>query len=255
MLRFLWQVLFFFLFILIAGYIIPAGQFYLRFYVFRNARAAAKRIQKRRPSRSDIVREVKYSVLTVFIFAVLAALLWRSFLRGETSIYLRFRDYPWWYHPFSFALVLLFHDTYFYWTHRLMHWRPVFKYVHLGHHKSHTPTPWAIYAFQPLEALIQFGIVALPVLYLPLHPVVLLVYLSYDSFINTAGHSGHEIFPARLARIWPFSWLNTVTHHDYHHTNVRVNYGAFFNIWDRLMGTFLDGPSGAGNESQKKSFI
>ncbi len=244
MLLFLWQVFFFFMLILIAGYVIPAGQFYLRFYVFKSPRTEQSRIQQRTPARADILREVKHSLLTIAIFGLLAALLWRCYLNGRTSIYWDFDRYPWYYHPLSFLLVLIFHDTYFYWSHRMMHSRLLFKYMHLGHHRSHTPTPWAIFSFQPLEAVLQFGQVALPVLYLPLHPAVLLVYLSYDSLVNVAGHSGHEIFPARLARIWPFSWLNTVTHHDYHHTNVRVNFGAFFNIWDRLMGTFLDGPPG-----------
>lgn len=235
------QVVGFFAFILIAGYIIPAGQFYLRFFTFSSARTEQARIQKRTASRGDILRELKYSLSTIAIFSVLAALLWRYYLAGGTKIYWNWERYPWYYHPISFAALLFFHDTYFYWMHRLMHWRPLFRYVHLGHHRSLTPTPWAIYSFQPLEAVIQFGIVAIPVIFVPLHPVVLLIYLSYDSFINTAGHSGHEIFPARLARIWPFSWMNTVTHHDAHHTNMRVNFGAFFNLWDRLMGTFFDG--------------
>jgi sterol desaturase/sphingolipid hydroxylase (fatty acid hydroxylase superfamily) len=251
MLLFLRQFTFFLIFILLTGYLLPAGQFYLRFYVFTSETSHRRRIQRRTASRADVIHEIKYSLITVLIFATFATFLWRLYQAGGTSIYLSFAEHPWYYHPLSFTILLLFHDTYFYWTHRLMHWRPIFKYVHLGHHKSLTPTPWAIFSFQPLEAVIQFGIVALPVIFLPLHPVVLLVYLSYDSFINTAGHSGHEIFPTRLTTVWPFNWLNTVAHHDYHHTNVRVNYGAFFNIWDRLMGTFFDAQPAAASHDQQ----
>jgi sterol desaturase/sphingolipid hydroxylase (fatty acid hydroxylase superfamily) len=33
-------------------------------------------------------------------------------------------------------LVLDFlHDAWFYWTHRLLHWRPLYKYVHWEHHR------------------------------------------------------------------------------------------------------------------------
>ena len=56
-----------------------------------------------------------------------------------------------------------------------------------------------MFAFQPLEALLQFLPVALIVIYLPLHPLALLAYLSYDTVINVAGHSGYEIIPDRLA--------------------------------------------------------
>lgn len=160
------QVAFFFVFILITGYLIPAGQFYLRFYVWPNEKTEKTRIQSRQPTKADIIREVKHSLVTVFIFALLATFLWRAYRTGQTSIYHGFGDYPLWWLPASFVLLLVFHDTYFYWTHRLMHWRPLFKYVHLGHHKSLTPTPWAIYSFQPLEAVIQFGILAIPVLFI-----------------------------------------------------------------------------------------
>lgn len=27
------------------------------------------------------------------------------------------------------------HDSWFYWTHRLLHWRPIYKHVHYIHHK------------------------------------------------------------------------------------------------------------------------
>ena len=27
------------------------------------------------------------------------------------------------------------HDSWFYWTHRLLHWGPLYRHVHLLHHK------------------------------------------------------------------------------------------------------------------------
>lgn len=72
--------------------------------------------------------------------------------------------------------------------------------------------------------------------FLPLHPIVLLAFLSYDTFVNTAGHTGYEIFPKCLSRHRLLKPLNTVTHH----TNLHKTFGSFFNIWGRLMGTFSD---------------
>jgi sterol desaturase/sphingolipid hydroxylase (fatty acid hydroxylase superfamily) len=33
------------------------------------------------------------------------------------------------------AALDLLHDAWFYWTHRLLHWRPLYKYVHWEHHR------------------------------------------------------------------------------------------------------------------------
>jgi sterol desaturase/sphingolipid hydroxylase (fatty acid hydroxylase superfamily) len=31
--------------------------------------------------------------------------------------------------------------------------------------------------------------------------------------------------------------LNSITHHAQHHEKFHANYGLYFNVWDRLMGT------------------
>ena len=156
---------------------------------------------------------------------------------GHTAIYLQLNDYPLWYLPSEFCVVRIFaRHLSFYWTHRFRHWRPVFKYFHLDHHRSVTPTPWAIYAFNPLEAILQFTGIMLLVIFLPLRPRVLLGFLTYDTLVNTAGHTGFEMVPKSVSQNWFFKYFNTVTHHDAHHTNVRVNYGSFFNLWDRWNG-------------------
>lgn len=227
--------------VVVPGYLLPAGQYYWRYYERRRSFDEQRRVQKlRSPSKGQILREIRLSLVTCVIFALMGTVLWRMFRAGETSIYLKFADYPLWYLPVSFLLCLLIHDTYFYWTHRLMHTRALFKYTHAGHHQSITPTPWAIYAFQPAEAVIQYlGIMGL-VIFLPLHPVVFFAFLFYDTQVNTAGHCGFEVVPRWIVQSRWYRGFNTVTHHDAHHTNYRKNFGLFFNVWDRLMGTFLD---------------
>ena len=55
----------------------------------------------------------------------------------------------------SIGIAIVVHDTWFYWTHRLMHHRRLFKLFHRVHHESTNPTPWAAYCFAPLEAMAQ----------------------------------------------------------------------------------------------------
>jgi len=137
---------------------------------------------------------------------------------------------------------VVLHDIYFYTTHRLMHLAPLFKAVHAGHHRSLTPTPWAILSFQPLETISQFGFFALVIFFVPLYPATLLAYLLFDGIVNAAGHCGHEFVPQDSQKHWLLKYLNSVTHHDLHHSRFRYNFGQYFNIWDRLFGTFLDRP-------------
>ncbi|WP_425617640.1 sterol desaturase family protein [Anatilimnocola sp. NA78] len=226
-----------FAFLLVLGYFVPAGSFYWLYHVRQRD---LEPIQSRQPTAAQIKREIQLSVSTVFIFAVMTTGLYQLYKSGHTSIYWNFRDYPIGYFPVSVFLCLVVHDTFFYWTHRFMHWRPVFKYMHLGHHRSVAPTPWAIFAFQPAEAVVQFLCIASLVLFLPLHPLAFLLFLWIDTQVNTAGHTGYEMVPKFISQHPFFRGLNTVTHHDGHHTNMNKNFGSFFNVWDRWMGTLME---------------
>ena len=229
-----------FLFLLVPGYLIPCWHAYRKYFVNSDDEIAKRQIQERRPNEKGIRREIKMSLQTILIFSVMGTGLYQLYKAGLTGIYWNTFAYPLWYLPLSFLICLVVHDTLFYWTHRLMHWRPIFKYTHAGHHKSVSPTPWAIFAFQPAEAVLQFLCLGLIIVFVPMKPIVLIAYLSYDSMINIAGHTGHEMVPAWVSKHWLFKGLNNVTHHDNHHTNMRCNFGAFFNVWDRWMGTFVD---------------
>jgi Delta7-sterol 5-desaturase len=55
--------------------------------------------------------------------------------------------------------------------------------------------------------------------------------------VRRLGHCGYEIFPPWFLAS-PFGkFLNTPTHHALHHESFDANYGLYFNLWDRLMGT------------------
>jgi lathosterol oxidase len=54
------------------------------------------------------------------------------------------------------AAIVIAHDAYFYWAHRIMHHPKLFKHFHRAHHRSITPTPWAAYSFAIPEAAAMF---------------------------------------------------------------------------------------------------
>jgi sterol desaturase/sphingolipid hydroxylase (fatty acid hydroxylase superfamily) len=218
-------------------YALFAGAAYLVFYVWFRRRIISWKIQAAFPKSAEMRREILYSLLSFGVFCG-AGLLTVVFHRlGWSHIYFKISKYGWAYLCFSLVVLIFVHDTWFYWTHRLMHWKPLFPFFHRVHHLSHNPTPWASFSFQPLEAVVQSAIFPLTVLWLPTHPLVAILWLFYMTAMNVFGHLGFEILPAGFLKNRFLRWHNTSVHHNMHHRYVHCNYGLYFNIWDRLMGT------------------
>ncbi|MDO3640470.1 sterol desaturase family protein [Mucilaginibacter sp. L3T2-6] len=218
-------------------YLVFTGSFYLLFYVWRKKRYWYAKIQQRYPDKKHIIREVTYSFFTVLIFGVIIMLTVIAGMKGLTPVYAPADKYGWFYYFFSILLMILMHDTYFYWTHRLMHWKPLFKWVHRVHHLSVNPTPFAAYAFHPVEAVIEVGIIPLIAFIIPHHATTIVIFGLYSLLMNVMGHLGYELFPKGFASHRFFKWHNTSTHHNMHHRLTRCNYGLYFNFWDRVMHT------------------
>lgn len=218
-------------------YVVFAGIAYLIFYVLWKRSWFIKKIQQKYPERKRIIYEVRNSFSSLAIFASLALFIRWATKAGYTKIYHDFDEYRLGYFAFTVVAFILIHDTYFYWTHRLMHHPKLFKHVHKVHHMSHNPTPWAAFSFHPLEALVEFGIIPIMVFVMPLHGFAIALFAIYMVTLNVMGHLGFEIFPKGFTQHKLFGLHNSSTHHNMHHKYVNCNYGLYFNIWDKLMGT------------------
>ncbi len=218
-------------------YLIPTSLAFLTFWVIGRNHWRHLFIQASFPKNTQLLKEFAYSMSTVVIFSIIGFGLYLSINAGFTQVYKNISDYGVFYLVFSFVLTLLFHDFYFYWTHRFMHHKKVFKYVHRVHHESTNPSPWAAYAFHPWEAVIQALVFPILVFTLPLHPIVMTLFLLYMIVRNVVGHLGFEIFPKGWTRNKWLSWTTAVTHHNIHHEKFNTNYGLYFSWWDRWMNT------------------
>ncbi|MCF8276458.1 MAG: sterol desaturase family protein [Flavobacteriales bacterium] len=208
--------------------------FFPCYFWFKNS-IAWRRIQAKFPVRKDYQREIGYSLLT-FVFFGLSGLL-VFVIKDHTQLYANISDYPIWWFVLSIPVALVIHDTYFYWTHRLMHHPKLFKAFHLVHHKSTNPTPWASFAFHPLEAMVESGIIIVLAFIIPMHLYALMLFLVVMTMENVMGHLGYEFFPKWLTRSKLGFWLNTSTNHNMHHKYFDGNYGLYFRWWDEWMGT------------------
>lgn len=223
--------------ILSLRYVAFAGVLFLLFYVWKKREFFKFKIQQKYPDNKNVLREIGYSFLSLAVFSVIATILGILRRNGYTQVYINFSDHSVGYFIFSVVAFILLHDTYFYWTHRFMHWKPIYPYVHKVHHMSTNPTPWAAFAFHPLEAVVEIGIVPIMMFLMPIHPYTILVWVLYQTGMNVLGHLGFEIFPSGFTKGVISKFSNTSTHHNMHHKYVTSNYGLYFNFWDRFMGT------------------
>jgi Delta7-sterol 5-desaturase len=54
---------------------------------------------------------------------------------------------------------------------------------------------------------------------------------------NVYGHLGFELYSNGFNTHWFGKWINTSVSHNMHHQYFKGNYGLYFTIWDRMMGT------------------
>lgn len=143
---------------------------------------------------------------------------------------------PWWF-AVSLILMILTHDAYFYWSHRLIHDPRLFRRVHKRHHLSRNPSPFSAYSFDLGEAALMGLFVQLWVVLVPTPWPAVGLFVVHQLIRNTIGHCGYELMPAGRDGRPLFDWITTTTHHDLHHSEPGWNYGLYFTWWDRWMGT------------------
>lgn len=219
-------------------YFLVAGFAFVLFYILLRKNFSSRKIQKRFPASKDYFREIGYSAMTILLFALVTLLFLRHpLLAPHTTIYKNIDDYGWGWFILAFPVMFLMHDAYFYWTHRLMHHPLLFKYFHLVHHKSVNPSPWAAYAFHPLEAIVEVGIFVVFLFTIPIHKLHFFIFFFLSIVYNVYGHLGWELYTKGFSRHWLGKWINTSVNHNQHHQYFKGNYGLYFLFWDRLMGT------------------
>lgn len=140
--------------------------------------------------------------------------------------------------PLGFLLLLalsaVLYDAWFYWGHRLMHTRALYRH-HLPHHRSVAPTVWSNYSDTLPDAFAMQSYYLVAPMLLPIPPAVLALHRLLDHVNGQIGHSGFEYFAGPGAR-FPSPMVCT-TFHDQHHEHFRYNYANFFSFWDRVCGT------------------
>ncbi len=218
-------------------YFVMAGIPFLIVYKLYNKHFVENKIQERLASNKDFLHEIKNSMIANVLMIAFVLLFTKTFLVQYTQVYMDIGSYATWYLPVSVLLALLIHDTYFYWMHRLVHTKALYKHIHLVHHKSINPSPFAAFSFHFLEAILEAGAIVVIIFLIPIHPIAILSFVLTSFAINVYGHLGFEVAPRWFRHTFLFEIFNTSVHHNMHHSKFVGNFGLYTRIWDRVMGT------------------
>ncbi|KNG88767.1 putative sterol desaturase [Aspergillus nomiae NRRL 13137] len=180
---------------------------------------------------NQIRQEIRQGLFAIPVIAVLTAPFFLAEVRGWTKLYdfnheAPFRAYNWLQYP----LFVCFTDCGIYWIHRGLHYPPVYRWLHKPHHKWIMPSPFASYAFHPLDGWSQ----SIPYHVYPLlFPLQKSAYLGlfvfvtmWTVFIHDAEYLSESIV------------VNGAACHTMHHLYFNYNYGQFLTFWDRVSGTY-----------------
>ena len=223
--------------IILVRYFLFAGVSYLALYSPFSQSFTNQNQQDWCPSWQLIQHDMTLSIFSAGVFALAAACILSGYSLGITRLYSDPQAYGLWYLGMSYWVVLLFQDTFFYFTHRLFHQQLLFPLLHQGHHRSRYPTPWTSFAFDPLEAIVHALFYMGIVFIIPLHLVTFIAILITMTVWAVINHIGLDRLPLSFPHNWLGKWFIGPAHHSLHHIKYTLHFGLYFTFWDKLLGT------------------
>ncbi len=127
------------------------------------------------------------------------------------------------------VLSLFLSDTFFYWLHRLLHTKILYKVAHKIHHRHKSAIAWSSFYFHPIELVLTWFLVfLLPILLVRLHYITLMCYITILLLSLVKSHCGIDIYGLYSSKF-----------HDMHHLKFVGNYGSDLGFWDKVVGTVI----------------
>ena len=135
-----------------------------------------------------------------------------------------------------FLLTPLWISFHFYWIHRLLHYRPLYRFFHSVHHRNVNVGPWSGLSMHPGEHLLFFSSMLIHFA-IPTHPLHVLFHIQHQALQAVSSHTGYESLLVKDKKTLDLGTF----HHQMHHRYFEVNYGTLEIPWDKWFGTFHDG--------------
>jgi Delta7-sterol 5-desaturase len=202
------------------------------FYVRKRGEAAAWKLQPKRFLSPALTRHAFWlGTGNIFMGAFVGgSFAYHVASGGYSSIYFDAGKYGLWYLPVSAVLLFFAIDAGLYYSHRALHQRTLFRYIHRIHHRYTAPVIFTTTAVHPIEFLTFEFFLILPALIIPVHAAVYVAVIAYTYFIGMVDHSGVHVR-------WPLPLHGDNRFHDDHHVYFHCNYGHHTALFDRLHGS------------------
>ena len=176
------------------------------------------------------------TVTTVFQVGIMWA-----YAHGVVS-WLDWASNPIWF-VLLFPLLNLWESMHFYFVHRFLHWKPLYKVAHALHHRNVNTGPWSGLSMHPIEHLLYFSTIVIHFL-VASHPIHMMYHMFYTAGAALTDHTGYDSLLVKGKRVVPLSGF----FHQLHHRYFDCNYGTKQMPWDRWFGSYHDGtPEGTEN--------
>ncbi|MEI9414209.1 sterol desaturase family protein [Mesorhizobium sp. Cs1321R2N1] len=227
-----------------AAILVFYGIFELRYYIKRTQATRFKYNHKfpaDAPSdvfwfqSQNIDNFLRSFLITIPLWTVVEVVFLWCFANGYVP-WIGWSDHP----VYLAALVLVapaIHEVHFFFIHRLIHWGPLYRWIHSVHHNSINPSPWSSLSMHPVEGFLYHA-VAFWHLVIPSNPIVALFQLHVAGFGAVNGHLGFD----KLEVTEDTAVESHAYAHYLHHKYFEVNYGGDGLIpLDRWFGTLHDG--------------
>jgi len=146
-----------------------------------------------------------------------------------------------------FLLIPIWSSGHFYFIHRALHSKLLYKPVHALHHRNINIGPFSGLSMHPVEHLLYYSSVAIHFI-VPSDPVHMLFHLYVQALNPLCSHSGYmylEVAGRRVIMLGDFF-------HQLHHRYFECNYGTAAMPWDKWVGSFHNGAPEATAKARER---
>ena len=133
-------------------------------------------------------------------------------------------------HPVRFALgfvlIPFWASMHFYFIHRLLHWRPLYRIAHALHHRNDNLGPWSGLSMHPVEHVIYLSSVLVHAVLLS-HPIhVPVFHMQWNTLGAAVTHAGFESLTVRGRPILALGSFHHQLHHRHYDCQLRQSVDA-----------------------------
>ena len=137
-----------------------------------------------------------------------------------------------WYEFFQVPLFLLVTESTYYWIHRALHSPLLYKRMHKNHHKWVFATPFAGFAFHPVDGFLQGSPFTIFTHLFPMNKKTYTAFFAFNAFYTTILHEGELLKDSKV--------FNGPSNHTIHHQRLNQNLGQWTTMMDRIAGTYVN---------------